>query len=262
MAGLSGNIHVVIGDAHAKPGVSNERFEWAGQLVYDICISNPKAAVKVVEIGDWEDMPSLCSYDTGKKRFEGRTYKKDLEAAWDARKRFADRVWKLNRPPSMYALGGNHFEGRINRAVEDDRKLEGTLCVRDGRHAEFGWNYVPFLEPLALDGFNYQHYFTSGIMGRPIAGESPGRMLLLKQLASCIQGHNHLFDMCSRVKPDGRRVWGIHAGCFLAEDQWEEYAGPANRMWQKGILVLHGVSDGDFTSFCWYNIKDLRSMYG
>ena len=35
----------------------------------------------IVNLGDFADMPSLSSYDVGKKSFEGRRYKADIEAA-------------------------------------------------------------------------------------------------------------------------------------------------------------------------------------
>ena len=71
--------HLVIGDSHAKPGISNRRFEWLGKLILD---EKPDV---IIDIGDFEDMPSLSSYDVGKKSYEGRRYIKDLESAWEAR---------------------------------------------------------------------------------------------------------------------------------------------------------------------------------
>ncbi len=38
----------------------------------------------VINGGDFADMPSLSSYDIGKKTFEGRRYKADIEAAHSA----------------------------------------------------------------------------------------------------------------------------------------------------------------------------------
>lgn len=262
---MTNKTHLIIGDAHARPGISNDRFSWLGSLVAEL---RPDV---IVDIGDWEDMPSLSSYDLGKKSYEGRRYKKDLEAAWDAREKFITPLREYNKKqakkkeklyrPTMYALGGNHFEGRIKKAIELSAMLEGTISVEDGRHEEFGWDYVPFLEPLYVDGICYQHYFTSGIMGRPIAGEHPAYSLLSKQHTSCVQGHSHLLDLAVRTKPNGDTIWGIHAGCYLAPDQWEDYAGPANRMWRKGVLFLSGVKNGSLDSFSWFGIDDIRNTY-
>lgn len=264
-------IHIIVGDAHAKPDVPNDRFDWLGRALLTMKLANPNSDIKVIDMGDWEDMPSLSSYDIGKKSYEGRSYRKDLEAAWDARQRTNQAIDEYNERArqnhkrqlniSKYALGGNHFEGRIKRVVENSPLLHGTIGVEDGRHAEFGWDYVPYMEPLLLDGFNYCHSFVSGVMGRPIGGETPGLSLIRKQLTSCVAGHLHLFDMAHRTNPQGKAIWGIFPGCFLDPDQHEVYAGPANHMWKRGILILRGVKDGDFSSFQWIGIDDLKRMF-
>lgn len=503
---------LVIPDAHAKPDVPNDRFDWVGRWVVD---NKPDV---IVELGDWEDMPSLSSYDIGKKSYEGRRYRKDLESAWDARERFISPLKSLNLQqkrnkekqyrPSCYALGGNHFEGRIKRAIELSPMLEGTIGVEDGRHKEFGWCleynhkvltsdlhwvplkelkegdeligfdensheygryykpsiveklnfseadlfevtlsdgskfkttedhrwlvrdigqittwkqtkdlkigqrlskyfepwdsskcidydcaymaglldgegclsynnnksirldisqkeglvsenirrifkkynfsfversnntaisfrilgglqeilralslfraqrllnklditkfrrlqkyknandvfitsilyvgrgtiakiqtstktffadgfahhncYVPFQDILLLGGFSFSHYYVSGIMGRPIAGEHPATALIQKLHTSAVQGHSHLLDFSIRTKPNGERVWGIHAGCYLDPNQHEDYAGPANKMWKKGILYMKNVKDGDMESFEWIGINELKAKY-
>ena len=69
---MSYNIHVVIGDAHAKPDVPNDRFTWLGKYLLDLRLSYPEADIKAIDLGDWEDMPSLSSYDIGKMSYEGR----------------------------------------------------------------------------------------------------------------------------------------------------------------------------------------------
>lgn len=265
------NIHIVVGDAHAKPGISNERFSWLSKLVLSYRLKYPKADIKVIDMGDWEDMESLSSYDIGKKSYEGRRYRKDLESAWDARQKFDSELNAYNEAArinhkrqvsvSKYALGGNHFEGRIKRVVEYSPMLAGTIGLEDGRHAEFGWQYVPYMEPLLLDGFNYCHSFPSGVLGRPIGGETPAKTLIQKQLTSCVAGHLHLLDFCNRTNPQGKAIWGIFPGCYLDPEQWEDYAGPANHMWKRGVLVLHDVKDGDFSSFEWISIKDIARLY-
>jgi len=258
--------HLIIGDAHVKPGQSLERFEWLAKF----CIEHKPDVI--VDLGDWEDMPSLSSYDIGKKSYEGRSYVADIESARQARILFQRGLEEFNEScrkrhtkgyyPTKIALGGNHFEGRINRAIELDRKLEGLINIHDGAAIEFGWDYIPFLEPVAISGIMYSHYFTSGVMGRAISGEHPGYGLVTKQHCTCVQGHSHLLDMTSRTKPNGDRIWGIHAGCFLAEDQWEDYAGPANKMWSRGILLLDNVHEGDFDSFTWTSVNRLKELYG
>ena len=43
--------------------------------------------------------------------------------------------------------------------------------------------------------------------------------------------------------------------------QWEEYAGPANKMWMRGILILDNVKEGDFSSYRWMGIQDIKDKY-
>lgn len=257
---------LVIGDAHAKPGVSNERFTWLGKWARE------KRPDIIVDMGDWADMPSLSSYDYGTKCYEGRRYYKDVEAATDARTRFNDAISSPledvgsrvanDYNPTKIALGGNHDEGRILKAIESDPKLSGTIGVRDLGHEAQGWDYVPFREPVTIQGFHFCHYLASGVMGRPISGETPSLSLIRKTLVSSVVGHSHLMEIAHRTQPSGKRVWGIVAGCFLAENQWESYAHQANRLWWKGAILLRGADKGDFDSMETISVKELRAMYG
>lgn len=267
---MSSNVHVVVGDAHVKPGQDLSRFLWLGKLVLDLAKENPDRTVNVIDMGDWADMPSLSSYDVGKKSFEGRRYSEDVKSAMQAREVYAEpfKTYNLSciaqhkkqlRNVKQYQLGGNHCEGRIKKVIDGHAILDGTISVSDVVHPD--WTYSPFLKPLVLDGLTYSHYFVSGVMGRPISGESPGLSLIKKTLTSSVSGHSHLLDLSHRTDPHGKCIWGIQAGCFLAKDQWEDYAGPANKLWKRGVLLLFDVADGDFKSFKWIGIEDLEKAY-
>ena len=118
-------------------------------------------------MGDWADMPSLSLYDKGKKSFEGRRYKEDIEAALDARSMFAKGINDVNRgyraahikkyEGQKFALGGNHCEARISRVLEEDSQLIGTIGVDDLGYDRFGWTYVPYHEYLITEGFTFCH---------------------------------------------------------------------------------------------------------
>ena len=58
--------HLVVPDPHAHPDFSNIRFDWLAQLIIDLKPDH------VICLGDFGDLPSLCSYDKGTKGFEGR----------------------------------------------------------------------------------------------------------------------------------------------------------------------------------------------
>ena len=134
-----GKTHLVIPDSHAHPDFNNERYTWLGKLIHD---TKPDV---VVDIGDWFDMPSLCSYDRGTKSFEGRSYKRDIEAGVDAQDRMFHEVRKHKKKlPRFVRTLGNH-ENRVNRAVELDRVLEGTISTKDFQSNEYGFEEYPFL---------------------------------------------------------------------------------------------------------------------
>jgi hypothetical protein len=238
--------HLVIGDAHAKPGVSNERFSMLGEWVVK---HRPDV---IIDMGDWADMPSLSSYDKGKRSFEGRRYTRDIEAARDARAAFNRPIDNFNQQqrrngkrlyrPRKVALGGNHDEGRINRATNSTPELHGTISVADLGYAEYGWEYVPFLVPVCIDGVTYSHYFTSGVKGKAISGEHPATSLLTKKFRSCTSGHLHLRDFAERTTVGGRKILGLFTGCFF--DHHEEWAGDANELYWRGVILCKDVVDG------------------
>ncbi len=230
--------HLIIPDSHSHPDHNNDRYTWLGHLINDI-----KPDV-VIDIGDWWDMPSLSSYDKGTKSFEGRRYRRDVDAGLEAQ----DRIYTITRRskkrlPRFVRTLGNH-ENRISKAVERDPILEGTIGLNDLQSREYGWEQHDFLSPAEIDGITYQHYFTSGIMGRPIGGERHAQTLILKQLRSCTQGHSHLFDYCVRTDVRGTPVHGCVVGCY--QDYDAEWAGPANRLWNSGVVVKRNVQDGNY----------------
>ena len=71
-------VHLVIPDVQVKPGQDNTFLKIIGEYIVH------KKPDVVVCLGDFADMPSLSSYDFGKRSFEGRRYKDDINAAHDA----------------------------------------------------------------------------------------------------------------------------------------------------------------------------------
>ncbi len=256
--------HLCIPDSHAKHGVSNRRFTWLGKLIAD------RKPDVIVNIGDWYDMESLSSYDKGKKSFEGRAYKKDIGAGIDALVRVDQEIIlgnatnKKNKKklysPRKVSLIGNHEE-RIERAVNNNRELEGTIGYHDFMFEEFGWEVIPYLKPITIDGVTYSHFFPSGVNGKPVSGETPALKLIRTQLTTCVQGHVHTRDYAERTGSDGKRVSGLVVGCFLDSTQYESYAGEANKMWWRGLVILNDVHDGMFEPE-FISIKMLEEKYG
>lgn len=246
--------HLIVPDSHATPEHSNRRYEWLGHLVNDI---KPDL---VVDIGDWFDMPSLNAYDKGaKKAYEGRQYKKDIEAGIDAQDRFRSIIRRPKQKlPRFVRVLGNH-EHRIQRAIDSDPVLEGTIGYSDLQSKEYGWEEYPFLDPVEIDGVYYAHYFVTGVSGKPISGDNTAKTLLQKNFQSCTQGHSHLFDYAIRTDIDGKRAMGLVVGCFVEEHL--KWADATSRLWYSGVVVCRNVHEGQY-DIQHISLEALRRAYG
>lgn len=208
-------------------------------------------------------MPSLSSYDKGKKSFQGRTYAADLEAGYD----FLERVFspiraKKKKLPHRVVLEGNH-EYRVKRAINLQPELEGTIGFEDFLFKNYFDEVVEYngSSPgqINIDGINYAHYFISGVNGRPISGEHPAYSLLSKQFASCTVGHVHTVDYHVRTSTDGHRLHGLIGGCFF--DYFADWAGEANKLYWRGCIVKRNVSNGGYDPQ-FISIDQMRKDYG
>lgn len=256
--------HLVIPDSHAKPGVSNRRFELLGKLIVD------RRPDVIVNIGDMADMESLCTYDKGTKSFEGRRYESDLEAMYIAQNYMLRPLWELQASqakskkakylPELHYCIGNH-EARIDRVTEKQPELSGFMNIKDLALESYGWNVVPFLDTLEVDGIHYAHYFTGGVMSKPIGGDNAASTLLRKQHVSCTMGHTHTLDYKVQTTATGQRIHGLICGSFLEPDQIESYAGPANKLWWRGVIMKHIRGYGDYDLEL-ISIERLEKEYG
>ena len=228
--------HMPIGDSHARPDVSNDRFKWLGKFAREY---QPEV---IINLGDWASMESLSSYDKGKLSFEGRRYYKDIDSANDAIEKFENEIAKARGyKPKKISLRGNH-EARIDRVVDEQPQFSGLISGDQIKFKEHGWDDIPFLVPITIDGVTYSHYFTSGIMGRPIGGLNLAQSLIRLGHCSCVQGHTHLFSYAEQTAADNRKLFGMSAGWYA--DHWDSYAGPANSLRWAGIALVKDVFDG------------------
>ncbi len=246
---------LVIPDAHAMPNQDLRRFEWLGRAVVDL---HPDA---VVCLGDWADMESLNRFDKpGSRAFEGRRYTADSSADQEALRlvhRQIDGRWAGH----LVFCEGNH-EHRIAKAVDSSVTiLDEVISLDDLDFARRGWSVFPFLEPFVCEGVAFSHYFASGVMGRAVGGVNMGRNLILKTLGSAVVGHSHILDYSRQARQDGsgRHYTGLSAGCYFEDDH--AWAGPANRMYWRGFVVLRNVKDGDYDLETW-EISRVRAKWG
>lgn len=249
---MSGKTIVVLPDSHAHPDYHNRRYEWFGRLLDD---TKPDHCV---DIGDFGDFPSLSSYDKGKKSYEGRRYKKDVDAFLDAQEKILHPLRQSKKKlPKFWRTLGNH-ENRITRALEVDPVLEGTIGLSDLQSREHHWEEIPFLVPLEIEGIRFCHYFTTGVKNLPVGGAHQASTLLAKEHTSCIMGHTHTRD--SAIQHAGNKfIQALVVGCY--QDYRSEWAGPANDKWNSGAYILRNVQDGMFDEQ-WVSMKALREAYG
>jgi predicted MPP superfamily phosphohydrolase len=241
---------LIIPDAHAHPDYDNTRFDLLGALIAD---EKPDV---IVCLGDFADLPSLSSYDRGKKGFEGRRYQRDLDAARDALSRL--RLGRSNARCIM--LLGNH-EARIDRAVSDRAELEGTMSTRDlwyGLH----FDVVPYEDTAVVCGFSMSHHFASGVGGRPISGSGVAAQMSRMLMQSAVIGHNHVLDLAERTRPDGTKVVSLSAGCFVHPRAREGWNRSTAHMYWNGVVLMDDARDGYYGALRCITQKRLRAVYG
>ncbi len=194
-------------------------------------------------------MPSLSSYDRGKKEMEGRRYLADIEAGnkafdllcaplerYNAARRARDR-WL----PDRHFLLGNH-EARIARAIEDDATLEGTIGYHDFNIEAHGWKVHPFLKPVRIDGVKYAHYFYNPQSSKPYAGQNLDTRL--KTIGhSFTMGHQQGLKYTMREVGTTRQHGLVNGSTYLHD---EKYLGPQSTKYWRGIVVCNQVERGAY----------------
>jgi len=243
--------HFVIPDVQAKSGNDFSYLRAAGNYIVE------KKPDVIVCIGDFADMESLSTYDRGLKSFEGRSYNKDIWAAREAMDALLEplfALWKIDTTykPRMVLTLGNH-ENRINRAVNEDRKLDGLISTDDLPYQD--WEVIPFLEVITIDGIAYSHYFTSGVMGRPI---TTANALLTKKHMSCFAGHQQGRQIAYGRRADGKEMTAIIAGSFY--EHQEDYLGAQGNQHWRGCYMLHECNDGAFDEMA-VSLRYLKENY-
>lgn len=249
--------HLVIPDCQVKPGVDISHMTWIGHYIVE------KRPDVIVCIGDFADMPSLSSYDRGKRSHALMTYHEDVQAVHRAMKALLAPLQEYNKGkrkrdqyrPRMVMTLGNH-EDRIRRAVEEDSRLYGTMHVDDLKYKESGWEVYPFLEVVVVDGVAYSHYFTSGVMGRPVTS---ARALVKSRHCSAVMGHVQTTDVyLGDTRADGKGITGVFCGTAYLHN--EEYLGAQGQSQRRQIVMLHEVDDGEF-DLMFVSLKFLRRKY-
>jgi len=258
------NSHLVIPDVQAKEGVNLKHLTHLGKYIVDY---KPDT---IICLGDFADMPSLSSYDRGKKGFEGRRYCKDIAAARKAMDMLLAPLEEHNKrqrknkekqyKPRMIMTLGNH-EYRIDRAAEADAILDGTISTDDLGYKEAGWEVYKFLEVVEVDGVLYSHFFPRSANGRVMQnrrGAPSAATQVRREMQSCTSGH--LQGLSFDVHQTGtRRIYGLIVGSCYTHD--EEYLSPQGTAYWRGIVVKHEVQDGNYDPM-FVSLDYLKRRYG
>ena len=247
-----GRMHIVIPDCQVKAGVPTQHLGWICNYIVE------KKPDVLICIGDFADMPSLSSYDKGKIQSEGRRYVKDIAAVHTAMDILLKPLQDYNRTakekykPAMHLTLGNH-EYRIIREVEENPRYEGRFNYSDLSYEDFGWKVHDFLKVVELDGIEYSHYFTSGVMGRPV---SSAAAMLRERQKSCTMGHVQYTDLAIHKKTQNI---GLFAGiCYLHD---EEYLNPQGNVSRRQIVVKHEVNGKGHYDPMLVSLKFLEKNY-
>lgn len=235
--------HLVIADTQVKPGHDLSYLTAIGKY-----IAQKKPDV-IIHIGDHFDFESLSSYDKGKRSFEGRRVKEDLEAGHKGMELLLQAVKELQESqrkakkkvynPRLVFCLGNH-EARADRFANDNPEFTGFLGSKELGLEKYGWEVYPYLKPVDVDGINYVHYLANPFTGKPYGGNALSQLKTVGK--SFIVGHKQLLDVAIRPTLDGTMQLGIINGaCYPHE---EEYKGYQGNFHFRGLTVLHEVKDG------------------
>ncbi len=251
--------HLFIPDTQIKPGVPTDHIAWAARY----------AAVKRPDVitlaGDWYDLPSLSSYDKGKKAAEGRRYQDDIDAGNQALalfdtelKRYATRGYKPRRIVTL----GNH-ENRLLRAIEDNAQMDGKLSLDDFHFRKYGWEVYPFLKPVTVHGVTYLHYCPLNSNGQVTQSKNgcPSALAQARRMMrSTVCGHKQGLDTAV-VHTPGRTIRGVIAGSFYQHE--EHYLTPCGETYWRGILVFNDIrqNTGEF-DLCEVSLDYLERRFG
>lgn len=240
---------MVVPDTQVKPGVPTDHIAAAGNYIVE---HQPDI---IVHLGDHWDFPSLSQYETkGSRYWEGQRYSEDLKAGYEAFERLMGPIDLYNKKhtrwkkksyhPRKVFLRGNH-EKRVEKAVNEDPRLEGTIGPKDINLSGWGFEDYPFLQPVQIEGITFCHYFINpdSLTSSPVSGTIENKLKLLG--TSFTQGHQQKRQYGNRYNGLGQELHGLVVGAFY--QHYEDYLGPqANMQHWTGCVMKHEVENGSY----------------
>lgn len=247
---------LVIPDMQVKPGQNLRHVHWLAKYIV------AKKPDCIVQLGDLWDIPSLSSYDVGKKSAEGKRLCMDVDAGMKAVNIIEQAIKGCKGySPKKIFVEGNH-EYRIRRYENDYPALAGSLFNPVDYMCDLGWESHPFLAVAKFGGISFSHFFPRTQKGTTSAasqrnGPSSAAAMVKANMTSCIGGHKQGLDIYIH-NLDNRRVRGIIAGSFYSHN--EGYHSPQGNSYWRGVLMLNNVKNGDY-DLTEVSIDYLRKKY-
>ena len=242
---------IVIADTQCKPDEKLEYMTWIGKYIAD---SQPDI---IVHIGDHYDFPSLSFYDKGKKSFEGRRLKADIEAGNEGLRLLMEPINTVKGySPRMVFCAGNHEE-RFDRISNDMPELDGFVGVDTLPIKDYGWEVHPFLKPVEIEGIYFVHFLANPFTGKPYGGTALNQLKNVGK--SFVVGHKQCLDVAIRpTLCGGHQIGVINGACYPFD---EGYKGHQGNNHFRGITVLHEVNDG-FALPMFVSLDYMKEKYG
>lgn len=225
----------VVTDPQVMPRVPLQHLAWAGEY---IAAKQPDV---VVCIGDFGDYPSMAHFGKGTTAREGDRLAADVGAVRKGMELLLNPIRRARGyDPKLVFTMGNH-DDHPARYEREHPEIEGSLPNITEMYQGYGWDVYPFLQPVAIGGVAFCHYFPSGPMGRPI---SSAPEILRKLHMSAFAGHQQGREIAYSRRADGSSMTAIISGSFYQHTY--EYLSPFTNGHWRGMFMLHEVKDGTF----------------
>lgn len=249
---------VVFSCAHADPTTSNERFDWLGELIYDV---NPNY---IIDLGDGADMRSLNSFDTrSPEAIVSQSYEQDIEHYNESMDRLRQKPSQRKyKRPRWIGFEGNH-ENRIKKALKSDPRLEGDKYGISFGHLQTDHWFDEYHEyyndaPAIANyrGVDFAHFFSLGNTRNATGGIHHAYSVISKRHTSSVCGHSHKRNVYFM---DGPGSIGMVVGCYKGHE--ETWAGHSNLEWWNGVVMMREVDNGLFEPQ-FISLDSLEKEYG
>jgi hypothetical protein len=235
-----------IPDTQIRRGVNIDHIEWVANYARD------KRFDVIVQLGDWFDMPSLSSYDRGKKASHDKYLQDDFDAGNDGLARFEKPLSSIARTysPRKVWVPGNHdgFDPgtRIWRHIQEYPNLSKTIVPGCMHWDKYNWLSGRFLKPYTISGVSFVHYCALNASGTVSNGKHgcDATAQARRMGRSTVSGHRQGIDIKYQYTPS-KTITSVVAGSFYSHD--ETYLTLQGKRYWRGVVVLNDVRpDGSF----------------